>query len=377
MLDNCQHVLLGCCKEALNFFTKIGSAGSINFCKDISFVSHEGKTLRISSSPLPAPLHLLPSILKTNYLSAGNKFQLTRLMARIAVRAPGKQESAAEYLKSLSCPDKLIVSVVEPILASALNEDLASASAKYARMVLMATLTGSRNAYEMGIPKVALSDLITKPALDFLSAKNCRVRTAARVGSLNIQGDRISSITLASGEEIVSDYFVSAVPPDSLSRLGYNTEAVNMTWHPIIGVHLFSDAPEPDFERACIIGEPFQWVFNKSKDLGLGCTYLQAVASAADAIAGMTKDELIKLAVRAVSRVAPEVGVKSFERAIVYRSKRATFSTGTASDMLRPENITPISNLFLAGDWTDTKWPATIEGAVRSGLAAARAILSS
>ena len=145
-------------------------------------------------------------------------------------------------------------------------------------------------------------------------------------------------------------------------------------WLPIISVHLFYGGPRPSFDRACAVSEPFQWVFNKSADFDMPFTYVQAVASAAEGTVDLAREELIRVGARAALAVAPELAGRLLERAFVCRERRATFSTAGNSDALRP-GPARLRNAFLAGDWTDTGWPATIESAVRSGRAAAKRIL--
>ena len=379
LIDNCQHVLMGCCNESVRFLTKIGSIELVEFLDKLNVIGESGETLEIATSLLPAPLHLLPSIIRTDYLSTRDKLNLSRVMLWLLLTVPAKESSAAQYLKMLSCPESLIKRLIEPILVSALNEDLDQASAKYARMVLLKSLLGSRNGYKLGIPRVPLSKLIEEPAIRYLSRENCRVRTGAKVEKINIAQGRVQSLSLDNGERFSSDYYVSAVNPWSLSAMGFDVKSSGeLKWRPIISVHIFSDSDFPDFDHACILGEPFQWVFNKSRDFGLGSTYIQAVASGADSIVNLSKDELVELAMNAVRRASPEARAilqPNNCKTVICKEKRATFSTSCGSDASRPSTITSLSNLFLAGDWTRTNWPSTIESAVRSGRAAAQAVI--
>ncbi|MHB9037919.1 MAG: hydroxysqualene dehydroxylase HpnE [Armatimonadota bacterium] len=376
-IDNCQHVILGCCDAAQGFLTKIGSIGQVAFQEDVRFVCTEGESLAVRSSLLPAPLHLLPSMMRTRYFSAGEKFELARVFARIARTSPKKGESARDYLRGFACPERLVKRLIDPILVSALNEGAAEASAEYARMVLSKSLLESRCGYKLGIPNGPLSHVIEGPAGRYLSRRGCKIYTSTRVERLDFDGDRVESATLSGGKQIKSDHYVCAVPPWSLSEMGFPTEAAErMPWRATVGVHLFYGDTDIKFERACIVEEPFQWVFNKTLDFGLNFGYVQVVASAADALLGLSNSEIISLAEHAVARLIRTQHKPALKRAVIYSARRATFSTGGASDGLRPSSATPVRNLFLAGDWTNTRWPATIEGAVRSGIMAARAILS-
>lgn len=367
---------MGCCKESINFLKKIGTIEKVNFFDSLKLIGENGEVLRIKSSLLPSPLHLLHSILHTNYLSSSEKANLFGVMLKMAFKIPAKDASALEYLQKLSCSKSLEKLLIEPMLVSALNEELEQASAKYARMVLLRSLLGSRTGYQLGVPQIPLSKLIELPAVKYLSSKNCEVRTKTKVKSINIGQNGIVSLYLADGKEFKYDYYVAAISPLALNALGINHSNLfgKLRWRPIVSAHLIAEGICPDFDHACVLGEPFQWVFNKSADFALNSTYIQAVASGADSIVNLQKNELAGLAKKAVKKACPASADINF-RAIICKEKRATFSTSRNIDALRPQANTQISNLFLAGDWIQTQWPSTIESAVRSGMNAAEMII--
>lgn len=375
-IDNCQHILLGCCDAAISFLAKIGSIGQVRFHDRVSFINAIGKTLEVRSSFLPAPVHLLPSILKTNYLSGHEKIELGRVFRKIARTKPKPGQSAQEYLKGLGCSSNLLACLLDPTLIAALNESASDASADYARMVLTKSLIESRCGYKLGVPNAPLSHIIEGPAGRYLSRRGCRIRTSTKVERLIFNGEAVESAILSGGMQIKANYYVCAVPPWSLVEMGYATDAAQaMQWRSIKSVHLFYDHADFKFARACAPGEPFGWVFNKTCDFGLDFGYIQTVASAADSLNTLGSSELINLAQNAVDKVVGMPCRQSLQRAVIYNAHRATFATSCRND-LRPPAQTHIRNLFLAGDWTDTGWPATIESAVRSGLAASKQILN-
>ena len=375
VIDNCQHVLLGCCEATIGFLAKIGSMRLVEFNGGINFVGEKGQSLEISSSRLPSPLHLLPSVARTRYFSAAEKLSLSRVMAHVAINSAGDSESAGEYLESLACPRRLSERLFEPILASALNETARTASAKYARMVLVKSLLGEKQGWRLGVPKPPLCDVLALPAWRYLAQRGCEVRTQTRAERLNIHGDGVKSVSV-DGHTLHAAAYVCAVTPDALEQLGFETPAARrLKWNPIVSAHLFFDRPKPEFDRACVVGGPFQWVFNKTSGLAYEPTYVQAVASAAEGIVNEPKDYLVSLALDAVSKAAPELAGAQPVRTLMIRERHATFSTGGECDAHRPPAVTSIPNLFLAGDWTQTQWPSTLESAVRSGHAAALAVL--
>lgn len=375
-IDNCQHVLLGCCDEATSFFERVGSAERLEFRDAIRMVSGDGRDLRIMSSPLPAPLHLAPSFIKSSYLPVGQKLGLARALALMVKRAPVNGMSAADYLMAVACPAKAVERVVEPILVSALNEELASASAHDARMVLLKSLVESRTGYRLGVFRGPLTEVLGAPATRYLAMRGCQMRTSAKVERLNISGGRVSSIGLQDGGKVRCGAYVIATPPWSVAEMGLGIPGIDaIAWRSIVGVHLFLDEIDSRFECACVAGEAFGWVFNKTADFGMNVPCVQAVASAADGIVDRPKDDLVEMAMRAAGKASGRLKNAGLKRAVVYRAKRATFSTSRASGINRPATFTDLDNVFLAGDWTDTGWPSTMESAVRSGRAAARAVL--
>jgi predicted NAD/FAD-binding protein len=334
-------------------------------------VVDDRERLTIESSWLPAPLHLLPSIAKTRYLSGSEKLALSRALVAMLAKGPGKSETAGDYLRSLGCSDDLLARLVEPVIVSALNESAGDASAKYARMVLVESLVKGKHSYRLGVPRLPQSELIGNAATRWLAGRGCDIRLNARVRNLHEEDGLVRFVELASGERMEFDAYVAAVPPDALARMGIGTEGgERLAWRPIVSAHLFYENPVPSFEPACAVGEPFGWVFAKQAIVG----YVQAVASAAESVVGLSNSEALDLARRAASQVEPALRDLPVKRGIVYRERRATFAT-LSCDAHRPSAIASSGNLFLAGDWTGTGWPATIESAVRSGNTAAKALL--
>jgi len=369
-LDNCQHVLLGCCTEAVDFLRQIGSLEHVRFHDRLNVIDGRN-TLTIEASRLPAPLHLLPSIARSPFFSRRAKADLYMLMPALMLREAGKGETARDYMRGIGCTQELLERLVEPVVVSALNETSEQASGKYARMVLVESLLKSRRGYRLGVPTVPQSELIGKPGLAYLESRGCDVRLRCRVRSVRVRDGAVRWLELTSGERMEFDRYVAAVPPDALARMGVNTRGgERLGWRPIVSAHLIFDGQTPALEPACVVGQPFGWVFSKGPDVG----YVEVVASAAGDLMDLGKDELLALARRAAATADRVLEDMPLRKGIVCRWRRAPFAT-LACDAHRPAAETPTSNLVLAGDWTGTDWPATIESAVRSGRAAASALL--
>ena len=375
LIDNCQHVILGCCTEAIGFLRRIGTLDQVTFHDIINIVDPSppsgcaGRFL-IQASRMPAPLHLLPAIARTGYLSGKDKRALTRVLVGMPARKPEPWERAADYLDSLGCPHSLIDRLVEPVVVSALNEKTHEASARYVRMVLLESLLKGRLNYRLGVPGPPHRELIEEAAARRLMDGKCEIRLNSRVVKAYAANNRIRHIELASGEQLSFDAYVMAVSPAVLRKLGLSTKGGRrLCWRPIVSAHLFFHTSVPEFEPVCVVGEPFGWEFSKKPDV----RYVQVVASAAEAITGLDKGEILGLALRSARAAEPRLTSIPLQRGVVYRAVNATFAT-LSCDEHRPSAITSMDNLFLAGDWTATGWPATIESAVRSGRAAARAV---
>ena len=364
---------MGCCDAAAGFLGKIGSLSRVEFAETIEFVGTKGERLKIRASSLPAPFHLLPSVLQTGCLRAGEKLALVRLLSRVAMRQPDAEANARDYFASLGCPPRLMDALIEPILVAALNESAGEASAEYARMALLQSLAASRGGYRLGVPRVPLAELIDAPARRYLGSRGCEIRLGARVERLDM--GPVPVLRLATGETIRRDCCVCAVPPWRLEEMG-SVEGGRLEWRPILAAHMFFRGGLPEFDRVCVAGEPFGWVFNKSRDFGLDRGYVQAVASAAGPIARLRKSDLTYLALRAAAKAAPGIRDADLGRVVVVRAPRATFSTAPGCDAARPGPVSTLPNVFMAGDWTSTGWPATIESAVRSGHAAAQSVMT-
>lgn len=370
LIDNCCHVILGCCTEAIGFLERIGSLDKVEFHGTLN-VGDELNRLIIEACRFPAPVHLLPSIVRSSYLSSTDKLCIAQILAGMLYHKPGEGEAAIGYLKRLGCSERLFDRLFEPVIVSALNETINCASAKYARMVLLESFLKDRRSYRLGVPKVPQGELIGKAATRWLEAKGAAIRLLGRVKAVHVEDGLVRSIELDCGENLVFDAYVAAVPPNALNRMGIDAGGGDrLAWQPIVSAHLFFADQIPAFEPVCIIKEPFGWVFGRRPNVG----YVEVVASAAGGLMKLSKNEVIAHALRAASKAVPALSRIPLKRGIVYRAGKATFGT-LKCDTNRPGAVTPMANLFVAGDWTNTGWPATIESAVRSGLAAARALI--
>jgi squalene-associated FAD-dependent desaturase len=376
-LDNCQHVLLGCCTNLLDFYKRLNVSHLIRFEPTIHFRDAKGRYDLYGTSGLPAPTHLTASFLMFGVLTWSERIAYSRAMLAMlrmgrVGRAALENISFGEWLDEHHQPASLIDKLYDPILVGALNEQVRSASAMYAVQVFQDAMLAHADGYRVGLPTCPLGQLYEKlPCRD--------VRLGVRVGELCFDGKRINGVKLADGETIAADAVVLAtnhhsvqkwIDPTMDSRVGPLAKLEDV---PILGVHMWFDRPVMQDSHAALLGGPLQWLFRKDET---GCA-LHGVISAAREWVGRSKEESLKIFEEQVRLMLPEAREAKLVRGVIVIEKRATYSPRPGVDRLRPTQAPTdgIENLFLAGDYTRTGWPATMEGAVRSGYLAAEALL--
>ncbi len=356
-IDNCQHVLLRCCDNLLDFYRRAGVADKIHFYDRINFVRPGGATDVLQKGPWPKPLHLAGSFLRLGFLSFREKLALgldLKAIERQKNRPDLDRITMGEWLRSRNVSQNTYRRFWQPILVSALNEEPDRASAKPAFQVFWQGLMGTRTSYEMGVPSVPLADLYSA-ALEQRLGERVQVRLRSRV-------DRVDPNS--------PDPVILAVPFERVNGLLPELELPleKFEHSPITGVHLWFDRPITDLPHASLLDRTMQWMFRR------GDSYVQCVVSASRPLIGKSREEIIELAVSDLREFFPDATQAKLLRSHVVKEARATYSIVPGLEALRPGATTRFENIFLAGDWTDTGWPATMEGAVRSGYRAAEAI---
>jgi zeta-carotene desaturase len=245
------------------------------------------------------------------------------------------------------------------VLVSAINEDLDRMAARHGFQVLWLGFMARADAYEMGVSAVPLAELYGTDAWQRLPA--VRMHFRAPVETIDAGG------FVVAGERHTADYYISALPFERLPAVGL--PAPPFEHSPITGVHLWFDREITTLPHATLLDRTMQWMFNKD-----GGRYLQLVVSASRDLTNVSREDIIDIALGDLRLYFPRVCDATLVRAHVVKEQRATFSAAPGTEALRPPTQTAIANLFLAGDWTSTGWPATMEGAVRSGYIAAAAV---
>jgi len=384
VIDNCQHVLLGCCTNLIEFYEKTGVAGDIRWFDRLTFLEPGGRASEIAPSALPAPLHTAPAFLRAQCLEFSDKVSIARAMLALAPTTPRETgESFLTWLERHGQTSRAIDRFWKPILVSALNEEVDRVSVSYAAQVMRESFLKSAGAGRMGVPSVPLTTLYQASG-DYIRARQGDVRFRSSVDTFRASPSHVT-LGLPAGEETF-DYAVFAVPFDVLDRILPDSSAAQslkqslskFTTSPITGIHLWFDREITDLEHAVLLDRTIQWMFHKSKlqkrDTNGHGSYVELVVSASNSLVEKSRQEIVDLAVGELKEFFPAAVTAQLVKSTVVKEIHATYSPRPGIDLQRPPAETVWPRVFLAGDWTATGWPATMEGAVRSGYLAAQSL---
>jgi squalene-associated FAD-dependent desaturase len=387
-VDNCQHVLLGCCTNLIDLYRRLGVEDKIRWYDRLNFIEPGGRMSVLGPSFLPAPFHSTPSFMRAKFLSIGDKDAIARGLLALMPGLPVETgENFLSWLERHGQTPRAILRFWEPVLVSALNESLDRMSVHYAAQVFRESFLKSAAAGRMGVPSVPLSELYGVAA-DYIQKRGGEVLLRASVYSLRPTGSG-GEISTA-GKFSSFDGIVSAVPFDVLAKMlppegagELHEKLKRFETSPITGIHFWFDRVVTDLPHAVLLDRTIQWMFNKSRLQEPGGkkqekgSYLELVVSSSKTLVDKSKQEILDLALAELKEFFPAINGARVLKSTVIKEIKATYSALPMSDAYRPPAATQWPRLFLAGDWTLTGWPATMEGAVRSGYKAADALLGS
>jgi squalene-associated FAD-dependent desaturase len=400
-VDNCQHVTFGCCTNLEDFYRRVACADKIKFFDRLLLLDPQGRTGSFQAGFLPAPFHIMGSFTSFSPLSMWDKLSIGRAMLdilRYQGKPPDVQEPAGismlEWLRRRGQTKRAIARFWRVVLVSALSEELESIDARYGVDVLWKTVLSNRTGYRMGVPTIPLAKLYDGCQAE-IERRGGEVILRVPVRGLKMENGELAGLRFDDGREEFADAYVFAVPHTSLAELLpesvkqsdsslANLDKIKVA--PITGVHFWFDRKVMDEPFVTLLDTTTQWIFNKTalyadssgkeKTVSSG-QYLQLVISASYDLLQKPRQEIIDLCLEEVRQALPAARKAELLKATVIKEAAATFSPEPGVDRWRPKQHTAIPRLFLAGDWTATGWPATMEGAVRSGYLAAEAILRS
>jgi squalene-associated FAD-dependent desaturase len=385
VIDNGQHLLMGAYHNFLGILKELDTDYQLFIQNNLHIPFYGNKIYDELSSDLQGKIGLIFAFLKLKYLSKKSKYLLIKLIFKIAISKIYVDNITCEqFLKEHKQNNEIINFFWEPLILATLNSSIEKAPASLLITVLKkAFLSESQNS-KMIIPKVGLSDLVA-PIVKYLQDNNSEYIGNSKVKSFIINEGICNGVLLNDGTEINADYVISTVQPYELQKFvtdiceEYKFMLSLYKYSSIISVYLWFDNDIFDFEFAGIINSKLHWIFNKRRITGISNIeypgFITLVISAANELIKLSSNEIKEMCMNELTIVFPELEKLQLLHFRVIKEKMATFETNPDIEIMRLPNITPIKNLFIAGDWTDTKLPATIEGASLSGKTAAKLII--
>jgi len=380
-----QHVVLGCCTNVVDLCAKAGVADWIRWYDELVFLEPDGRRSSLRPGGLPAPLHQAGSFLQAPMLSLRDKAGIASGLMRFLRGYPADdRESFASWLRRTGQTERAIRHFWEPVVVGALNDGFERCSVKYAGKVFHESFLRSAQAGRLGIPSRPLTEFFD-PVARLAESDGVEVRMRSGVSGLRREGDGWL-LTLDrgddSGDEVRADNVILAIDYRRALKLvsalpGGEELAVGgerIVCAPITTVHLWHDREVTELDHAVLLDTRIQWMFAKSRirrwEAARG-SYLELVISASAPELQMPRGEILRLAIEEAAGFFPAIRSATLVKSSVLKEARATFSVAPGMDRFRPRQATPWAGLYLAGDWTRTAWPSTMEGAVRSGRLAA------
>jgi len=393
LVDHCQHVGMSCCTNLSDFFRRTEVDGLVKRFDVLHFFGPNGRRADFRAAAwLPAPFHLGPSLLKFGFLSWSERLSIAKTMMRLA-RTPNSDSADGQtigaWLRKQNQSIRAIQRFWSVVLVSALGESIERASLAAAKKVFVDGFMAHKSAYQIDVPIVSLGELYGERVSNWLNDRGVTLRLGATVKQLNVDNGEVTGLQLADGSVQNADFVVIALPwrrvgdvvPDAVTNAISELRSVNQIKSaPITGIHLWLGRPITSLPHAVLIDRLSQWMFNRgeislSSNSDKSAFYYQVVISASRELSGRKRDDILNEVIGDLSSIWPETNETEVVHWRMVTENDAVFSFVPGFDELRPSQQTPFRNLFLAGDWTNTGWPSTMEGAVKSGYLAAEYLL--
>lgn len=411
-VDYCQHVGMNCCQELRRWIEQTGQNASWRIERELFFVSEGGKRITVRGWPLPAPFHLAGLLLNWPDLAWSDRWSIGRALIKLIRTKPSdafNRLPAKRWLLENGQSQRAIDCFWTTILVSALGENVDRVTMGPVRKVLIDGFAASRDAFHLLIPEQPLSELVDQKSIRILQSLQVRLRMSSLVASIQKQpngqwkiethSNAHESRSLAKGDTVDRpfDAVVAAVPWHRFASLwrdqsatldprvaAVTDQATSLESSPITGVHTWWDRPWLQQPHAILINRLCQWVFPGPKAC-MGAhepaksseTYYQIVISGSRPLQHLDPASVLREVQADLASVFPEAAVATLLRGRVVTDPHSVFSVNMGHESARPHaDQLGTMGLFLAGDWTQTGWPATMEGALRSGTLAAEQVLS-
>ena len=387
VIDNCQHVLFGCCTNLIGLYKRLGVLSKIHWTRDITMIEPGGRRTVLGPSILPAPLHGLPRLLAARAFTVADKLALAKAISKLMRSVPRhSSETLQTWLEQNGQTPGAIERFWRLVIASALNADLDAISVPDSAHVLHEVFLKSAQAGYMGMSTVPLSELYGD-ADQYLLARGCSVSYNSNIESLTWDEEASQWFVQTREGSMPSDFLVLALPFEGIAKLlpqmppvdGAGALAQRLSYRrhwPICSVHLWFDREITELDHAVLLDREIHWMYNKGRIQPwrkLDGSYLELVISASRSFASLDRNEAIAKAVRELAEFFPAMATAKLEKAALIKEVHATSCAppGVSADS---GPASPWPNCVLAGDWTATGWASTMESAARSGHLAAEAL---
>ncbi len=389
-IDYCQHVAMGCCTHFLALMNHAGLLSAFTRYRELRFHHPRFAESRFASSALlPAPLHLLPSLLRLQYLSWRQRWEISwATFVLMQTRSTSLTKiTSHQWLFLRQQSPATIRDYWDVVIASALGESCQQVSMAAARKVFIEGFLATKNACDVLVPKLPLSTLFGVKLPSFVASKDVAIYNGTPVRSVAML-DNGSMHVNVNNENLAYDHVILAVPCFALAKVLDQATAIaaglpadryeRVPTSPITGIHLWFDRPIIDRPHAVMVGTLSQWVFRREQDLGTtspSSHYVQVVISASRGVRELSPEAVIDQVVAELRHAFPGAAGAKLQRGRVVTDPQAVYSVRPDVDAIRPLATTALPCLHLAGDFVQTGWPATMEGAVISGRLAASSLL--
>ncbi len=384
-----QHVVLGCCTNILDLCQRAGMADAIRWYDELTFLEPGGRRSLLRSGSLPAPAHQAVSFLRAPMLSLRDKAGIAAGLARFLRGYPAQDtESFASWLKRTGQTDRAIRHFWEPVVVGALNDGFERCSVKYAGKVFHESFLRSAEAGRLGIPAAPLSEFFA-PVAVFAQRQGVVVKLKAGVECIEQTAGKRWMVRTGDEEHfaaavvLATDFkqtkaLLAGLPQPANGDVPLSAGYEKFIPSPITTIHLWYDRDVTGLDHAVLLDTRIQWMFDKSRIRRWAAergSYLELVISASWAELEMSREEIFASALQEIELFFPAVREARLLKSGVLKEARATFSVTPGLDIFRSGQATGWPGLYLAGDWTATEWPSTMEGAVRSGRLAAGVLM--
>jgi squalene-associated FAD-dependent desaturase len=386
-VDHCQHVSMGCCTNLADLCRRVGIAHLFRRERRLHFIGPGGRQHDVEAAKLPAPFHLAPALWRLTFLSASDRLGIARALWKLMRREVADSRDApsiGQWLRGQGQSQRAIDWFWSVILTSALGEELDRASLAAARKVLVDGFLASRDGYVVEVPQAPLSTLYGEGLERWFARHEVHLHLGTSIRKVGCDGRPV--VVRADGEETRPDFAILAVPwfrvaevvdESVTSQWPWLAEVASVEASPITAVHLWFDREITSLDHAVLVGRLSQWIFNRTRCQGADSRrgfYYQVVVSASRLLAGRDRESIVADVRGELAEIWSSAAKAALLSARVVTERAAVFSARPGLERCRPPQQTPTPGILVAGDWTRTGWPATMESAVRSGYLAAEAI---